>query len=60
MKTVEELNTLKNEVEALNEKLHELTDEELAQVCGGVLPLPFRFDLEMPGGELGDAPSILT
>ena len=38
MKTVEELNALKDEVETLNKKLHELTDEELAQVSGGVLP----------------------
>ena len=36
MKTKEELNALKEEVEALNKKLHELTDEELAQVSGGV------------------------
>ena len=35
MKTKEELNTLKEEVEALNKKLHELTDEELAKVAGG-------------------------
>ena len=37
MKTKEELNALKEEVETLNKKLHELTDEELAQVAGGVL-----------------------
>ena len=36
MKTPDELNALKEEVETLNKKLHELTDEELAQVCGGV------------------------
>ena len=36
MKTKEELNALKEEVEALNRKLHELTDEELAQVSGGI------------------------
>ena len=35
MKTKEELNALKEEVEALNKKLHELSDEELAQVSGG-------------------------
>ncbi len=35
MKTKEELNALKNEVEALNKKLAELTEEELAQVTGG-------------------------
>ena len=36
MKTKEELNTLKKEVEALNKKLAELTEEEFAQVSGGV------------------------
>ena len=35
MKTKEELNALKEEVETLNKKLAELTDEELAQVAGG-------------------------
>ena len=35
MKTKEELNALKEEVEALNKKLAELTEEELAQVSGG-------------------------
>ena len=35
MKTKEELNALKKEVESLNKKLAELTDEELAQVTGG-------------------------
>ena len=34
MKTKEELNALKEEVETLNKKLHELTEEELAQVSG--------------------------
>ena len=37
MKSKEELNALKEEVETLNKKLHELTDEELAQVSGGGL-----------------------
>ena len=36
MKSKEELNALKEEVETLNKKLAELTDEELAQVVGGV------------------------
>ena len=36
MKTKEELNEIKEEVETLNKKLHELTDEELAQVSGGI------------------------
>ena len=35
MKTKEELNKLKEEVEAVNEKLAELTPEEIAQVNGG-------------------------
>ena len=36
MKTKEELNEIKEEVEALNEKLQELTEEEIAQVSGGL------------------------
>ena len=36
MKTPEELNTIKNEVETMNKKLAELTDEELTQVTGGM------------------------
>ena len=35
MKTAEELNALKNEVEVLNQKLSALTEEELEQVIGG-------------------------
>ena len=38
MKTKEELNALRNEVEALNMKLAELSEEELAQVAGGLVP----------------------
>ena len=34
-KTKEELNELKKEVESVNEKLAELTEEEIAQVNGG-------------------------
>ena len=34
-KTQEELNALKEEVETLNKKLKELTEEELNQVTGG-------------------------
>ena len=36
MKTKEELNALTEEVETLNKKLAELTEEELEQVAGGV------------------------
>ena len=35
MKTKEELNALKEEVEAESKQRRELTDEELAQVTGG-------------------------
>ena len=35
MKTQEELNALKKEVETVNRKLEELTEEELSQVTGG-------------------------
>ena len=35
MKSKEELNALKEEVETLNRKIHELTDDELSQVSGG-------------------------
>ena len=37
-KSKEELNALKEEVEAVNEKLQELTPEELEQVTGGYPP----------------------
>ena len=37
MKTKEELNALKEEVEALNAKLAELSEEEMAQVTAGVV-----------------------
>ena len=36
MKTKEELDALKEEVESISEKLQELTPEELEQVNGGV------------------------
>ena len=49
MKTKEELNALKNEVETLNKKLAELSDEELSQVSGGDAPsILTKLDLE-PG-----------
>ena len=35
MKTKEELNAIKEEVETVNEKLQELTEEELERVTGG-------------------------
>ena len=48
MKTQEELNALKEEVVTLNEKLHELTDEELAQVTGGIKRAAIALATGMP------------
>ena len=39
MKTKKELTALKEEVEKLNKKLAELSEEELEQVSGGISPL---------------------
>ena len=50
MKTKEELNELKEEVEKLDEKLHELTEEELAQVTGGAVS---SFDVQCSVGVIG-------
>ena len=43
MKTKEELCALKEEVETLNKKLHELTEDELRLVLGGT-EVEFFFD----------------
>ena len=43
MKTAEELKALKEEVETVSRKLHELTEEELAQVSGGLDPVVIHF-----------------
>ena len=51
MKTKEELNALKEEVESLNKKLAELTEEELAQVVGGAVPDASEYGFELPGDE---------
>lgn len=39
MKTKEELNALKTEVEEMSTKLAELSEEELDEVSGGVAPI---------------------
>lgn len=56
-KTKEELNTLKEEIETLNNKLGELTEEELVQIAGGIdLPALSR----IPWGQLAQlAPTSL-
>ena len=51
MKSKEELNALKEEVETVSKKLQELTDEELAQVSGGGLPGNIKHVIELPGDE---------
>ena len=43
MKTKEELSALKEEVETLNKKLAELSEEELEQVSGGYVD-PVLYD----------------
>ena len=49
MKSKEELNALKEEVEQLSKKLAELSDEELQQVAGGRGPdIDLEPDLEPP------------
>ena len=47
MKTPEEPNALKEEVETQNKELHELTEEKLAQVSGGVEPPNITFELDI-------------
>ena len=46
-KTQEELKVIKEEVETLNEKIRELTPEELEQVNGGAKLDPERFRRKM-------------
>ena len=54
MKTKEELNIIKEEIETLNKKLVELTEEELAQVTGGSwfkLPLNMKYGPSVNGSQ---------
>lgn len=55
MKTKEELNALKEEVETMNRKLAELTEEELIEVTGGSNPNEHNVMLteEAPVGAAG-------
>lgn len=52
MKSKEELDELKKEVSKLNEKLSELTEEELMQVTGGGLPLIFFGSADKKTGDV--------
>lgn len=56
MKTKEELNALKNEVDTLNKKLAELSEEELKEVTGGFIPPypPTRLDPEIGYKDVGN------
>ena len=56
MKTKEELKALKEEVETVSKKLHELTEEELAQVSGGVLSVANLNNIARPGD--GNGPGM--
>lgn len=51
LKTKEELNSLKEEVDNLNKKLAELSEDELEQVSGGLFPIYVSF----PTGEEGSS-----
>ena len=58
MKTPEELNAIKKEVETLNKKFAELTDEELEQVSGGVYQGPGTFVCSNSSCELSKVPLV--
>ena len=59
MKTKEELNTLKEQVETLNKKLAELTEAEFTQVTGGAVPGFPKPGIEQPGIEFS-SPNYLN
>ena len=58
-KTQEELNALKEEVETVSRKLHELTEDELKQVTGGTGPVFQLADKKSPVYEY-EAVSYMT
>ena len=60
MKTKEELNALKEEVETVNSKLRALTEEEMAQVCGGnsTKKVIATVKLLLPGGNATSSPPV--
>ena len=59
MKTKEELNALKEEVEALNKKLAELTEDELKEVTGGFIPaLPPSAEIDFHGTFDGNSKTV--
>ena len=56
MKSKEELNALKENVETVSKKLAELTEEELAQVSGGILYVADLKNIARPGA--GNGPGL--
>ena len=59
MKTKEELNALKEEVEIVNRKRHELTEEELEKVTGGREYVLTDAQIEQGGYFVGQADTII-
>ena len=59
MKTKEELNALKEEVETVNRKRHELTEEELEKVTGGREYVLTDAQIEQGGYLVGQADTII-
>ena len=55
MKSKEELNALKEEINKVNEKICELTPEELEQVTGGARELTHMWPKPFTGDVLKDA-----
>ena len=53
MKAKEELNALKEEVEALNKKLAELTEEEITQITDSAERFSPRFVYDVPCKRVG-------
>ena len=52
MKTQNELNAIKKEYEELSSKLHQLTEEELEQVAGGLTVKQYNIVLQNIGNRL--------
>ena len=54
MKTKEELNELKQELETLSSKLQELTEDELKEITGGVLISDTTIEFRIKGLDNAD------
>ena len=60
MKTKEELDALKEEINKVNEKICELTPEELEQVTGGSRKGPTEYARELIGAAVGGVVTTLA